>query len=111
MNIRRTNQGGSVAQFVIVGIILAVVLIGAVYYLNQHSQQVRKDQQVANQSNTSQKPTVTKTKKNTTKKTSKNNNLPATGPEMNASQIFGVYLLTFVIVGYIMSRRKLALSL
>ena len=45
--IRRTNQGGSIVTFIIVGVILAFALVGSVYYLRQHGEQVRKDQAIA----------------------------------------------------------------
>ncbi|MGB4420267.1 MAG: hypothetical protein WBI29_00490 [Candidatus Saccharimonadales bacterium] len=47
MNKLRTKQGGSVANFVIVGIILALSLVGGLYYLKNYGAEVRKDVAIA----------------------------------------------------------------
>lgn len=41
---REKERGNTVLTFVIISVILAVVLVGAVYFLKQRSDQVRQDQ-------------------------------------------------------------------
>ncbi len=122
---RRTNQGGSVATFIVIGVILATGLVGSIYLLNQRVGQVRKEQTIA--ANKKKQPTTTIQKSSesnkTTAKTSTSTNktsvsvpkaptnapdIPATGPELSAGDLMGVYLLSAVTTGYILSRRKLA---
>lgn len=47
VGIRRTSQGGSIASFVIVGIILAFGLVGGLYYLKNYGTETRKDVAIA----------------------------------------------------------------
>jgi cytoskeletal protein RodZ len=128
---RRTNQGGSIVTFIIVGVILAVGLIGGVYYLKQHGDQVRKEQAIAiaNQqkkdneeaaksentkksSTTSSSSSATaNTPSETTTSTNTSQNLPTTGPELAIGEVVGIYLLTASIVGYASSRHNLKRSL
>lgn len=44
---RVKERGNTVVIFVIISVVLAVVLVGAVYFLKQHSDQVRQDQIVS----------------------------------------------------------------
>lgn len=37
-NQARTNQGGSVASFIVVGVILAAVVVAGIYFVNQRNQ-------------------------------------------------------------------------
>jgi uncharacterized iron-regulated membrane protein len=118
--IRRTNQGGSVANFIVIGVILLVGLISAVYLLNQRGQQARKEQTIASSSNTQvSKPKtasnkVNKATANTPKKTtgqskaqSQAAKMPATGVELSMVELAGAYLLTASTAAYILSRRPL----
>ena len=43
----KTDQGGSVATFVVIGIILTVILFGSILYLRQRGDQARRDQAIA----------------------------------------------------------------
>ena len=116
--IRRTNQGGSIVTFIIVGVILAFGLIGTVYVLGQHGAQVRKQQAIAEaekQANESAEKTKTdnsnknKVTDDSTKTTSATaQNLPTTGPELAISELVGVYMLAATITSYVSSRRNLA---
>lgn len=123
---RRTYQGGSVVNFVVIGAVLAVLLAGSVYYLKQHGDQVRKDQAIAEAEKN--KPAETKpentdnTETNTESNEAANNEpsatatnttpeLPTTGPEMTFGNLVGAYLLTVSAVGFALSRRKLIRSL
>jgi cytoskeletal protein RodZ len=132
--LRRTNQGGSVVSFIIVGVILAAGLIGAVYFLKQHSDQMRKDQAIAisdqqkkaneeaAKSESSNKSSTTSSNKSTTgssnaapsapsETASTSQNLPTTGPELVIGEAIGIYLLTVAIASYVSSRRNLKRSL
>lgn len=54
---RRTSQGGSVAVFLIVSVVLAAAVIGGVYFVHQRGDQVRSVQPIAHQPNkTDQQP-------------------------------------------------------
>lgn len=46
---KRTNQGGSVAVFLIVSVLLAAAVIGGVYFVHQRGEQVRSVQPIAQQ--------------------------------------------------------------
>lgn len=112
-----------IVSFVIVGVILTIGLIGTVYVLKQHGEQVRKEQaiaaydkQQADQKNTetADKSTVVNTGDIGESNDSTSGNaqeLPTTGSNFAVSELFGVGLLAAVIVGYQASRRNLARSL
>jgi len=115
---RRTNQGGSVATFIVIGVILAVGLVGTVYLLNKRVQQTRSDQSISatstskNQNNsTSSKTSTTKTDTSKTPvsaptQATNTPEIPTTGPELSVTELIGVYILTATVVAYIISRRK-----
>lgn len=46
---KRTNQGGSVAVFLIVSVLLAAAVVGGVYFVHQRGEQVRSVQPIAQQ--------------------------------------------------------------
>jgi predicted lipid-binding transport protein (Tim44 family) len=129
---RRTKQGGSVATFVVVGLILVVTLIGGVYLVNIRGQQARNNQEIA--TSETKKPVSTDSSKsnNSTKETdgkeqiaaedsaqtenvptvqTESQDLPATGPEIQPIQLLGVYLLAVTLIAYILSSRRLNRSL
>jgi len=124
---RRTNQGGSIVAFIVIGAILFVVLIGSVYALNKHSEQVRKDQTIAanekqqteknadksnNSSNSSTaKLSNNKTSTNSSEATSNSKKLPASGTELSAIKLISIYLLASITTAYIISLRKTKHSL
>ncbi len=119
--VRRTNQGGSVAIFIVVSVILIAGLVGGVYLLNQRGIQARKNQSIAsnkNESNTEKSSTNTESAKTSNTETATNNktvnvpttatqpeDLPATGVELSINEIFGIYLLVAAAVSYLMSRK------
>jgi len=119
---QRTNQGGSVGSFVIVGIILVLGLIGAVYGLNIRGDQARKDQTTAandNQSADNKSTSSDQIAKSdsaqidnsdaTTSATdsSVSQDLPATGMELSVGELTGVFALVTVIMAYTLSCKKL----
>ena len=121
---QRTNQGGSVISFMVIGIILIIALIGTVYLVNQRSQQVRKDQAITtiNKQQAEKESTNSdKIIKSTTTQTNENNettatvnpasssasqSIPASGSDLSVSELFGVYLLAMMTTAYILSVRK-----
>ena len=131
MQTQRTNQGGSVATFVLVGIILVAILIGSIYLVNIRGQQARKSQEIASSetqkvtssigtttdnsqnssSETEKAESTSSTEVNTSTKTTPSENLPQTGIEPSLSQLCGVFLLTVFSAAYILSRKNLDRSL
>jgi cytoskeletal protein RodZ len=122
--VRRTNQGGSVASFVVIGVILVAGLLSAVYFVNQRGQQARKEQSISATStkkpiSTTQTTTNTTTSKNSVATPTKPSNqvqsqsskLPATGVETSIVSLISVFLLSTSVVGYMTSRRILKHSL
>lgn len=119
--IRHSAQSGSATTFLVVGIILTIGLIGAVYALNQHGEQVRKEQAIAtyDKQQAANKKTETPnvpvdTNSDTTKETAQvasTQELPTTGPESVVGELLGAGLLSVFIVSYLLSRRELAHTL
>ena len=121
---RRTNQGGSVASFIVISVILVVGLVSAVYFLSQRGQQARKEQTIETSSkdqttkststSIAKKTTTENTSKSTSTKTTPKSNaqkLPATGPELSIVELIGIYLLTTSMAAFVLSRRSLVHSL
>ncbi len=118
---KRTKQGGSVVSYIIVGLILTAGLIGGVYYLKQHGDQVRREQAIAaaNQqqqaSQSSDKTsgngtsggTATGSGGGSTPTSTSTGGMPTTGPESIVIELVGVYMLTASAVSYASSRRDL----
>ena len=121
--IRRTSQGGSVASFVLIGVVILVALTGSLYALNQRVRQVKKDQTIAKQKEQSSESKQTKSQEKTaepeasaTDSQSSNTNpetsgLPATGQYFSYFEFIGAFLLTSTAMGYVLSRQKLAFTL
>lgn len=131
----RTNQGGSVLSFVIVGVILAGVAIGAVYFVHRQTMQPvdpSEPQPVVSQPETSQ-PETSQPEETTTKPEEKAQEkpaettqpaqqpqqsqaapsastpatgaLPKTGPAETMGVLIALSLLSITTVSYIRSRR------
>ena len=126
MNFTRTNEGGSVVTFAIVAVVLAVLVIGGVYTLQNSNQPTpKKSSEVATSSSpsvspsksTSVAPSQSPSKAPSTPKPStspapaKNipttgmTALPTTGPEDNIVQAFMLASLVGVAVAYAQSYR------
>ena len=122
---QRTNQGGSVISFVVIGVVLILMLIGTVYLMNQRSQQVRNDQAIAtkNKQQTEKESTNSdKNDKSTTAQANENKdtsstvnsagtdlsqNIPASGSDLSVSELFGVYILAMMTTAYLISVCKI----
>ena len=121
--IRRTNQGGSIVTFIITGVILTFVLVGAIYALNKHGEQVRKDEAIATaeqqRANESENVDDSESKSSSDSAVDDNSDktvtsaevLPTTGSELSISALVGMFLLTAATVNYVSSRRYLVRSL
>src|SRR5680860_391496 len=68
--VRRTNQGGSIATFIVIGVILASGLVGSIYLLNQRVSQVREQQTIA--ADKKKQASTTTSKPNESNKTTTN---------------------------------------
>lgn len=125
---RRTNQGGSIASFIIVGIILAVATAILVYVVVQRGRQARIDQattiavQQAKDTKAAEKAASTDAAANsssagtsTVNETSStatvSNDLPHTGPHFEVGEMVGLAFLTMVSVSFVMSHRAVSRSL
>ena len=124
--IRQTNQGGSATAFIIVGIILAIGLIGIIYFVKQRGEVVRKEQAIAayDKQQAAEKAATedaNKSEASSTGDTEESNNmsespssaqgLPTTGPELIVGELLGAGLMAVAIAGYLSSRRNLTRSL
>ena len=114
--VRRFKQVGSVVAFTIVGVVLTAALIGSIYFLRQHSEQVRKDQEIAAydkqkaeqktaeeaayDSRNSSEPIVV----GDTGEAQAAEELPLTGPTAFFGDLIAVMALTVGIAGYTSSR-------
>lgn len=126
----RTNQGGSVLSFVVVGIILVGLVIGGVYGVRQLLSQPQPSEQtpVATQPEKTQQPQESapkpeekteapvETKPETAPQPQSTpapigtpapavNELPRTGPAENVAMLIGLVFLTIASVSYVRSRR------
>ena len=112
----RSKQDGSTITFLIVGIILIISLVGAVYALRQRGDQVRREQAISNydkqqSANKSSNKPVDINTDNTEKPSviaGTAQELPTTGLTSSFIELFELGLLSMLIISYILSRRDLA---
>lgn len=128
--LHRTNQGGSVVNFVIISIILILAVASVSYVVTKRGEQARKDIAIVaieNQAGSSQdskandtatpKPepneSVTSAESENTPatKSGSSNALPTTGPAQNLIELVAVGAITLAIFSYVSSRRQLLHSL
>ncbi|QQG50724.1 MAG: LPXTG cell wall anchor domain-containing protein [Candidatus Saccharibacteria bacterium] len=112
----RTNQGGSVLSFVIIGVILAAILVGGVYMVRQQTSQPSGE---APQEVVEEPPATTPTEETEkeaekpqkeepvqqTPQTEKEVELPQTGPAESLVSLIAIALLGFTATSYLRSRR------
>lgn len=124
----RTNQGGSVINFLIVGVILAAIALGAIYFAQQKGKNVATESKPAITSSPSTSPSVSvspsKPNPESPRPSSQPSSAPVTSPESSPSTVphtgvmpetgptsdaaltlLPVLLLTVVSVSYFQSRR------
>lgn len=131
MNRLRTKQGGSVASFIVIGVILLSGLVGVMYFMNQRGEQARREQSIAEaESEASNKKPIKSSEPDELKPESVNDSevsidssdvthvehinsevLPTTGPELSFMELITIYLLTSTLTAYLISRHKLTYSL
>lgn len=116
---RKTNQGGSVASIIIVGVILAVLLIGSIFVVKQRGDSARKQQAISDYEK--QQAAKKQQEKNQAEEEvlgsnlgdgeaelsldASTDNLPNTGPESSLIDAIGVFLLAISIFSYSGSKR------
>ena len=130
--LKRTNQGGSTVIFVVIGVVLSIGLICAIYFVRQYGEQVRKDQAIAIYDKEQADKKASEAKNTDSNKTdnsspvivdngtpssvdetaaSDSSELPVTGINLSVNNLIEMYILTFVIASYILSSRSLKRSL
>ena len=130
----RTNQGGSVLSFIVIGVAMALLLIGGAYFVRQQidqpvsqgpvktpeqpKPQPQKPEQPAKPTPSPTPPRVEKPAPPTSlpqtpvvPTPTPNSELPKTGPVETTSVLVALLLLTLAGVSYIRSRRQLRASL
>lgn len=123
MNHTRTNQGGSVAPFVVVGIVLLVLFGGGIYLLRQHAdsnppvpvgvspstEPVEEPSATPAPSSPSlrspQPSTSPSPSPEASEVSSGESDLPRTGPAETASSGIALAVLTAAVVSYVRSRQ------
>ena len=119
--LRRTDQGGSAIVFAVIGVVLSICLICAIYFVRQYGDQVRKEQAIAayDQEQADKKEDEAKNTKNSSPIVvdegtpdgnsadgaiiSDSSELPVTGVNLSVLSLFEIYILTVLMVGYIIS--------
>ena len=119
--LRRTDQGGSAIVFAVIGVVLSICLICAIYFVRQYGDQVRKEQAIAayDQEQADKKEDEAKNTKNSSPIVidegtpdgnsadgaiiSDSSELPITGVNLSVLSLFEIYMLTVLMVGYIIS--------
>ena len=130
---RGTNQGGSLAGFIIVGVLLALVVVGGLYGLNRYNAQRASDEasqqeeqpaqneeestdDAANEEapaaptndDTSPAPAAGADAKSDTPTAAAAPSLPETGPADTALTLLALASLSFAVVHYVRSRHAAA---
>lgn len=128
----RTNQGGSVLVFAIIGVVLAAAIVGTVYFVRQQGEQVRSDTPLFEMPETTPEPTApveggddeatpeentedtpttvpgrSETDSSDDEIATDPSNLPETGPTETLITLLAVGMLAFVAYSYKQSRRAL----
>lgn len=120
----RANQNGSVVTFVIVGVVLAAVVAGGVYLVNQRNKQGSNSQpstsqpapitstsnentssNTGGQSSTNSPPTSQSTQPSATVPSSQGR-LPTTGPAEDGLRLLFVGVLVGIATAYVRSRQQ-----
>ncbi|HPF31332.1 MAG TPA: hypothetical protein PLO25_03440 [Candidatus Saccharibacteria bacterium] len=126
---QRTYRGGSIVNFVVIGVVLSFLLIGGIYLVKQRGEQARKEQVIAElekqeeseqKNNTESDNSNSKDLYDTNKSTDSNSDnntvsapmtgtseLPQTGADVNLIKIAGIFLSTFILANIFCSYRKI----
>lgn len=127
MSVSKNNQAGSATSFVIIAIILVIVTIGAVAFVVQRGNQARKDAEIARiaeqqaeqatkdaeaaKNAEKDKPVATNPDTTSPTKPQSSPALPETGTELDIVRMLAIALLTYGLVGFVTSRRRVQRSL
>lgn len=128
-NQARTNQGGSVASFIVVGVILTAIVIAGIYFVHQRNQAPTETgtpaTPVASSPSSPNAPAPSPSQSpqsspqpaqpspQTPQPPVANQNeapLPATGPSEDFMTLLGLAALVGVVASYVRSRRTLSRS-
>jgi cytoskeletal protein RodZ len=137
---KRTNQGGSILVYIIIGAVLAAAVVGTIFFVRQRSGQVQRQTPLftapaiapESQSNTSDDSSSSKNNQKSDQTTptptpapaapspnastqpkqvpQTGGTLPHTGPAETAASFAVLALLTGTAVAYVQSRRSFALQ-
>ena len=133
----RIKLGGSLTGYIVIGVVLAVVVGGAAYFVQAQGTQARvnkanaiaaqqsklaaSEQAAANKANSTNSTAVSTPTGSGTASSATNTSaattvattgvLPHTGSSFSAEEYVGLGLLVMVVVGYVTSRRQLLRSL
>lgn len=107
------KHNGFTVSYVLIGVVLMVVLIGGIYFLKNHGEQVRRDkiivalekQQQSDSNNVAQKKSTDKAVN--TDADIKPDSLPATGVKFDLIRLVGAFLITISVMDYLSSRRQI----
>jgi len=108
------NRGGSVISYVLVAIAAMMILMGAVYFVIQRGETVRKDDAIAQlekeendlkQESNDESTTVDKTVDDDSTDVDETSSLPVTGQDVNWLQVSGLFFVVMSVVSYISSLR------
>ncbi len=122
---KRTNQGGSVVAFIIVGVLLVAAFVEGIYLVRWRGGQLAKQPTSSKQSQSSKDTAKTKPEKESAPKsevgadkpatnnvtvepddTSGSVVLPTTGAEIDLVSYLGLFVLTFIVSSYLASRKQ-----
>ena len=111
----RANKNGSIAAYVVMGVVLAVVLLGTMFLVKKRGEQARQSSEPV--AVVEEKPiavvvgTASAPQDNTEESTSVNENqqpageLPETGPRNVFVGAFGIFLIVFSVTGFVKSAK------
>lgn len=108
----RTNQGGSIISFIVIGAVLAALLVGGVYFLNQHQQSTSTPSAQSPRSDQSNQPRPESEKEESqalapdTSSQHATTQLPSTGAKETLGTLLSVGLISGVSISYVRSRRS-----
>ncbi len=105
MNIR-TNQGGSIAGFMLIGVVLVVIAVGGVYYLQNRSNNSTVPQTTGTTDKKDEKTTKSTKKDDSPKPIGQRaDNLPQSGPADALVSIVAIAVLAGLATAYLQSLR------
>ncbi len=118
---KRTDQGGSVGSFILVGVIVAALLFGIIYYLRERGEAIRKEQEMVQYEKDQADEKAQKAKDDAKTTVSTNTaegvtyvgtvtskDLPKTGPNNPIIETVGIFMFVTFLTAYFGSKRELS---